>query len=74
MGLESVGDHKAQGCDGFNDVFFKKQKPTMKREVYNVVSFYSNTSIIYKAINCTCVTLKPKMFSASAIKKYRPIV
>lgn len=73
--LKSIDELKAPGVDGFNSCFFIKSWPVIGGDVIDVVAVieFINWSTIYKPINCTQVTLLPKVKSPSSVKKFRPI-
>ncbi|XP_075077303.1 uncharacterized protein LOC142164039 [Nicotiana tabacum] len=50
-----------QGIDGFNAVFFKKAWDIINIQIIDVVKEFFSTGKLYKAINCTIVTLVPKV-------------
>ncbi|XP_059310638.1 uncharacterized protein LOC132061991 [Lycium ferocissimum] len=61
-GLRSIGDDKSPGIDGYNSLFFKKA----------ITNFFSSGKL-YRAINCTAVTLIPKTPTPATVKEFRPI-
>ncbi|XP_075080308.1 uncharacterized protein LOC142165830 [Nicotiana tabacum] len=73
-GLESIGEDKAPGIDGYNATFFKKAWGITKEEVCESVNEFFNNGKMYKAINCTAITLLPKNDKPTTVKEYRPIV
>ncbi|XP_075095313.1 uncharacterized protein LOC142173590 [Nicotiana tabacum] len=72
LGLQSIGDDKAPGVDGYNIVFYKRAWPVIKSEISEAVQDFFRTSKIYKGINCTSVTLILKVANLATIKEYRP--
>lgn len=60
-GLCSIGNDKAPGIDMYNAVFYKKGWPIIKWEVCIIVKELFAKGIMYKAINCTTLTLLPKV-------------
>ncbi|XP_075087887.1 uncharacterized protein LOC107829334 [Nicotiana tabacum] len=72
-GLSSIGDDKAPGIDDFNVVFFKQTWCIVKNEVYEAVQDLFTTGTLYKAINCTTLTLVPKVPNPDTVKDYGPI-
>ncbi|XP_049414574.1 uncharacterized protein LOC125877273 [Solanum stenotomum] len=71
--LKRINDLKAPRCDGFNALFFKKAWPMIGEDIIEVVQEFFQTGVIYKAINCTTVTLIPKIPNPDRITQYRPI-
>lgn len=71
--LKDIDDQKVPGCDDFNAVFFKKAWSIIGEEVTHDVLHFFHTKNLYLPINCTKVTLIPKVQNPSTIKKFRPI-
>lgn len=71
--LKDIGDEKASGIDGFNAKFFKDSWSIVKNDVVEAVLDFFNTNKMYKAVNCTLVTLLPKTPDAQEMKAMRPI-
>lgn len=71
--LKGIIDNKAPGCDGFNTLLFDKAWPVIGDMITDVVMEFFSSSTIYQPINCTTVTLVPKVKNTSKITKYRPI-
>ena len=71
--LAHINDSKAPGLDGFNAVFFKKTWHIIKADVYADILDFFDKAICYKPINCTSVTLVPKITQAITAKDFRPI-
>ncbi|XP_060212045.1 uncharacterized protein LOC132639621 [Lycium barbarum] len=72
-GLKDIGDEKAPGVDGYNALFFKRTWHIIKNDIISAVKEFFITGRLYKAINCTVVTLVPKTAHPSTVKKFRPI-
>ncbi|KAL5137396.1 Transposon TX1 uncharacterized protein [Glycine soja] len=71
--LVNIGETKAPGLDGFTSHFFKAAWPIVKYDVQNAILEFFNTSKLYKAVNCSIVSLIPKSPEAKTIKDMRPI-
>nr|CCA65981.1 hypothetical protein [Beta vulgaris subsp. vulgaris] len=71
--LADIDDTKAPGLDGFNSVFFKKSWLVIKQEIYEGILDFFENGFMHKPINCTAVTLIPKIDEAKHAKDYRPI-
>lgn len=71
--LREIRDNKALGCDGFNALFFKQSGHIVGEDITDAVLEFFNSGRMYKAINCTTVTLVPKTARPSRITEYRPI-
>lgn len=71
--VSNINDNKAPRCDGFNTFFFKKAWPIIGEDVINETKQLFATTDIYKPINCTSMTLIPKVKIPSSVKEYKPI-
>ncbi|PNX74719.1 ribonuclease H, partial [Trifolium pratense] len=71
--LQSIGDLKSPGIDGYGAYFFKKAWNIVKTDVLRAAHDFFENGRLYKAANCTLVTLIPKTNEAKRIKEYRPI-
>lgn len=71
--LNGIGDTKSPGIDGFGAKFFKTSWNIIGKDVVAAVRDFFENDRIYKAFNCTLVTLIPKNEEAKTIKEYRPI-
>ncbi|XP_075078414.1 uncharacterized protein LOC142164326 [Nicotiana tabacum] len=71
--LNAIGDDKAPGVDGYNALFFKRSLKLIRPEVCQAVKNFFHTSKLYRAINCTAITLIPKVLHPTSIKEYIPI-
>jgi hypothetical protein len=71
--LKSIGDLKSPGIDWYGAYFFKKAWKIVKSDVLEAVHDFFDNGRLYKAANCTLVTLIPKTKEAKRIKEYRPI-
>ncbi|KAL3337246.1 hypothetical protein AABB24_029749 [Solanum stoloniferum] len=71
--LDSIGDSKAPGEDGFNGYFFKKAWKDIGEEVTAAILNFFQTNNTYGPVNKTVVTLIPKTQHPISIKEYRLI-
>ncbi|XP_060175336.1 uncharacterized protein LOC132606044 [Lycium barbarum] len=67
--LMGIDDHKALGYDGYNALFFKKSWEVVVQGITNAVLRFFSIDELYKPINCTAVTLIPKIKNPMTIKK-----
>lgn len=72
--LKIMDNNKALGSDGFNTFFFKQVWCIINIDVCNVIKPFFSQAITYKGLNCTSVTLIPKIASLSSVSQFRPIV
>lgn len=68
--MRDIDDNKAPRCDGFNSCFFKKSWDNVREDITSAVIEFFDTDQIYKPINCTSVTLIPKVNNPSSVKEY----
>ena len=66
--LAGIGNDKAPGLDGFNAYFFKKSWETIKQDMYTGIYEFFNTSRMYGPVNCTAITLLPKVLMQQGSK------
>lgn len=71
--MQNIDDEKAPEVDGYNSLFFKKTWNIVKEEIMQAVKDFFTTGRLYKAINCTTVTLVPKTVKPKTVKEFRPI-
>ncbi|KAH0686276.1 hypothetical protein KY289_017034 [Solanum tuberosum] len=71
--LVAIGDDKAPGVDGYNAYFNKKSWPVIKEDIIHATKDFFSSGIMLKVINCTSITLVPKIPNHSTVKEYRPI-
>lgn len=64
---------KVPRVDGFSIEFFTICWDELQSDLLNVVFYFFNTSEMDKGVNCTAITLVPKMPSPTLVKDYRPI-
>ncbi|CAJ2668635.1 unnamed protein product [Trifolium pratense] len=67
--LQSIGDLKSPSIDGYGAYFFKKAWNIVKPDVLGAVHDFFDNGRLYKAANCTLVTLIPKTNEAKKIKE-----
>lgn len=60
LAVDGISDKKAPGRDDFNTYFFKKTWPIIGADVIQAVLKFIYVSI-HPSINCTMVTLIPKV-------------
>ncbi|XP_059281048.1 uncharacterized protein LOC132034695 [Lycium ferocissimum] len=73
QGSRSIGDDKSLGIDGYNSLFFKKAWPVVKNDIVAAITNFFSSGKLYRAINCTSVTLIPKTPTPATVKEFRPI-
>lgn len=71
--LNSIGDDKAPGLDGFSSKFFQKAWGVIGSELVAAIQDFFRTDKLLKCLNTTLITLIPKSSNVSTIKQYRPI-
>lgn len=71
--LFSIDDNTAPGIDGYGSKFFKTYWEIVKKDVCEAVWEFYNSGKMLTAINCTLVTLIPKIPTAAKVSEYRPI-
>nr|XP_009778828.1 PREDICTED: uncharacterized protein LOC104228121 [Nicotiana sylvestris] len=71
--VKELPNDKAPGIDGFTAEYFKEYWSTIGDEVRKaVLEFFSNGKLL-KSVNCTTLTLIPKVASPNSVKEFRPI-
>ncbi|KAK6784899.1 hypothetical protein RDI58_018354 [Solanum bulbocastanum] len=71
--FQGINDNKAPGCDDFNAYFFKQTWGQLGEEIIDLVLHFFSTSKLCKVINCTTLTLIPKVAQPSKVSEFRPI-
>lgn len=71
--LRSMNDYKAPGSDGFNTFFFKKTWHIIGQDVIRAVKLFFQQGYMPRALNCTNITLIPKVSSPTSASQFRPI-
>ncbi|XP_019262827.1 PREDICTED: uncharacterized protein LOC109240616 [Nicotiana attenuata] len=71
--LMGIDDNKAPGCDEYNSYFFKKTWHILEKEVTTTIQEFFESADMCKAINCTTITLIPKVQNPKNIRDFRPI-
>ncbi|XP_021731517.1 uncharacterized protein LOC110698406 [Chenopodium quinoa] len=59
--IKGIEATKAPGIDGFNSFFFHKSWHIIKNDIYVAVFEFFRTGVMFKAWNCTAITLVPKV-------------
>ena len=65
ISLQSIGNDKAPGIDGYNALFFKHTWKIVKKEVVKAVIDFFTKGKLFKPFNCTLVTLLQKVQNSS---------
>ena len=71
--MQSIGNYKAPGIDGYNAFFFKYTWKIIKNDIIEVVQSFFTTGKLYKAFNCTLVSLILKVQCPKTVKEYKQI-
>lgn len=71
--LSGIKDLKAPGCGGYNIFFFKVVWPVIGKDITAAMIEFFTTKKMHLAINCTIITLIPKVSNASGVIEFRPI-
>lgn len=71
--IKDIDDSEAPACDGFNAFFFKKTWSILGEDIIDATNEFFETGVLYRPINCTVVTLIPKVKSPTTIRDNRPI-
>ncbi|KAL6588050.1 hypothetical protein OROMI_001028 [Orobanche minor] len=72
-GLQSIGDDKSPGADGYTARFYKKAWPVIGAELTSAVQDFFSSGRLLRSINTTVITLIPKSPTATTVKEYHPI-
>ncbi|XP_060182487.1 uncharacterized protein LOC132612182 [Lycium barbarum] len=71
--LHSLPCDKSPGVDGFPAEFFKAFWPVIGEEVTNAILQFFENGRLLRSINCTTITLVPKVTTPNFVKEFRPI-
>lgn len=69
----SIPGSKAPGPDGYNSTFFKASWSIIGGDVCKAVRDFFNTGQLLKELNCTKLTLIPKVTHPQHVIEFRPI-
>ncbi|KAH0652413.1 hypothetical protein KY289_030091 [Solanum tuberosum] len=68
--LQNISDLKAPGIDGLNVVVFKRTWPIVGEEIIQAILKFFDTGEMYQPVNCTAITLIPKVENPTRISCY----
>ncbi|XP_058749726.1 uncharacterized protein LOC131622705 [Vicia villosa] len=71
--INSIGDNKGSGLDGYNTKFFKSAWNIIKGDLMEALQDFFVRNQMFAAIECALVTLIPKTSDAKSIKELWPI-
>ncbi|XP_019265436.1 PREDICTED: uncharacterized protein LOC109242998 [Nicotiana attenuata] len=71
--VQELPNDKAPGIDGYPAEFFKENWEVIGEDVIKVVIQFFETRKLLREINCTTVTLIPKVTNPNYVKEFRPI-
>lgn len=69
----SIDSRKAPGPDGFSSSFFKSSWEIVKEDLVKAVKDFFAKGKMLKQVNCTLITLVPKVNAPNFAKYFRPI-
>ena len=69
----SIPNSKAPGPDGYNSTFFKAAWSEIGGDVCAAIRDFFNTCKMLKELNCTKLTLIPKVSHPTKVTEFRPI-
>nr|XP_010314882.1 uncharacterized protein LOC101268668 [Solanum lycopersicum] len=61
INAQSIGNDKAPGIDGYNELFFKHTWKIVKKDVITAATNFFTKGKLFKTFNCTLVSLIPKV-------------
>lgn len=73
LAISSINDTKAPGSDGFKVVFYKRAWNIIGEDIIQAVIDTFKKAEMFQPINCTSITLVPKVRNPATIKELRPI-
>ncbi|KAL2897478.1 LINE-1 retrotransposable element ORF2 protein [Bienertia sinuspersici] len=71
--LLSIPGAKAPGPDGFNSTFYKEAWPHIGEDLCKAIRDFFTHGKMLKQINCTKLTLIPKVPNPQSVSEFRPI-
>lgn len=63
---------KAPGPDGYNSSFFKMAWPVIGEDIISAVQQFFENGKLLKELNCTTLTLIPKVDAPTSVLDFRP--
>lgn len=68
QGLHNIHSSNAPGIDGYNSFFYKKIWHIIKKDVYEACLLFFKHGKFVKSLNCTLISLVPKVANPSNVK------
>lgn len=71
--LKGINDLKAPGYDGYNALLFKRAWPVVGEDITKAVLKFFSLGCMHEPVNCTTITLIPKVKNPTRVSEFRPI-
>jgi hypothetical protein len=71
--IKQMPADKAPGPDGFNGLFLKRCWDIIKENIYTLCFDFFNGTLDLESINCSFITLVPKVHNPTSANDFRPI-